>query len=114
MASYLDHDPDALAAVARAVPGVVPIFTQAIKDALDVDLQVALDGRHYCVFVTVHDAETLIKDVTVTLDGGALDERTKLVLLRMAARAMLERQARFERRWEARTAAIRASKRTMR
>ena len=107
MASFRDHDPDVLAVVARAIPGIVAIFAEAVASGHDVDLQVALDGRHYLVFVTVFDGDLLVKDVTVALDGSALAEQAKLVLLRLFAADLLRAQARTERRWAARSAAIR-------
>ncbi len=104
--------PDDLAAVARAVPGVVSILKQAIADDREVDVQVGTEGRHFIVFLVVVDGDVIVQDVTVTIDTRALDERTKLVLLHLHAQGIVRRQARLERQWAAKAAVIRARRQT--
>jgi hypothetical protein len=108
VAAFLDHAPPDLAVVAQAVPGVVAVFSKAIANGHDVDLQVKLEGRHYVIFVNVHDHEAIVEDVTVTIDARSLDERTRLVLLHLHTGAVLQRQAKWDRQQAARMAAIRA------
>jgi hypothetical protein len=109
VASITELDRDDLAAVARAVPGVVAIITRALDDRHDVDLQVAIGGPGYAIHVTVHEHEHVVSDVTVMIDARSLHEHAQLVLLSLAARAMLDRQAQLERQCAARAAAILAA-----